>query len=73
MAVATAKGGQGRIRDGAAELAERIVDAPEVPLIAGVEFQDLIAPRFGPLRAQQRRHSTAAGADDPAHRVARDA
>jgi hypothetical protein len=71
-AVATAKRRQRRIRDGGAQIAERIVHAPEMSFIAGVQFQDLLAPRLGPFRAQQRRHGGTAGADDAAHRVARD-
>ncbi len=71
-AVATAERGQRRIRDGDTEIAERVVHAPEVSFIAGVQFQDLIAPRLRPFLAQERRHGGAAGTDDAAHRVARD-
>jgi hypothetical protein len=69
--VASAKRGQRRIRDGGAESGERIVHAPEMPFIAGVKLQDLLAPGFGEFRAHQRWHRGAAGADGTAHRVAR--
>ena len=71
-AVAPAKRGQSRIGHGGAEAGERVVHTPQVPLVAGVELQYLLAPRFGEFRTHHQRHGTATGLDDPAHRVARD-
>src|SRR5208283_5985515 len=68
-AVAPAKGRQRWVRDGGTEFGKRIVHAPEMPFIASMQLQDLLAPRFGQLRAHQRRHGGAAGADDATYRV----
>lgn len=63
---------QRRIGDGGTVLGERIVYAPEMPFVPGMQLQDLLTPGFGQLRAHQRWHAGAAGADDTTHRVARD-
>ncbi len=70
-AVAATKRRQRRIRHRGAALLERPMHAPQMPLVPGVEFQDLLAPRFGQLRAHQRRHGGAVTGDHAAYRIAR--
>jgi len=71
-AVPAAERGQRRIGERGAEPRERIVHTTQMPFIALVQLQDLLAPGFSPLRADQGRHARTTGADDAAHRVAGD-
>ena len=68
--VAATKRRQRRVGQRRAALRERLMHAPQVPLVLGVELQDLLAPRFGEFRAYQQRHDGALAVDHALHRAA---